>query len=109
MLQARFEDAQFFYNSDLKQSLEDFVPKLEGTQFHRDLGNLLQKTERVVQLIRPIAEACGLTGVHCLHSSAGLLCSTKYSKQLHGRLSHTHTDTEHVKPSACLARHLHTW
>ena len=38
MLQARFEDAQFFYNSDLRQPLEDFVPKLEGTQFHKHLG-----------------------------------------------------------------------
>lgn len=62
MLQARFEDAQFFYNSDLKQPLENFVPKLEGTQFHKDLGNLLQKSQRVERLVGPIAEACGLDG-----------------------------------------------
>lgn len=62
VLQARFEDAQFFYNSDLRQPLEAFIPKLEGTQFHRSLGNLLQKTERVQQLIAPLAEACGLSG-----------------------------------------------
>ena len=62
MLQARFEDAQFFYNSDLKQPLEDFVPKLEGTQFHKRLGNLLHKTERVQQLVGPLAHACHLSG-----------------------------------------------
>ena len=62
MLQARFEDAQFFYNSDLKQPLEDFVSKLAGTQFHKRLGNLLQKTERVQQLVSPLAHACCLSG-----------------------------------------------
>ena len=64
MLQARFQDAQFFYNSDLGQPLDAFVPKLEGTQFHKHLGNLLQKTKRVERLIGPIAEACGLAGQH---------------------------------------------
>ena len=62
VLQARFEDAQFFYNSDLKQPLDVFVSKLEGTQFHKHLGNLLQKTDRVERLIGPISEACGLAG-----------------------------------------------
>ena len=62
VLQARFEDAQFFYMSDMRPPLEAFIPNLEGTQFHRSLGNLLQKTERVQQLIAPLAEACGLSG-----------------------------------------------
>jgi glycyl-tRNA synthetase beta subunit len=71
VLQARFEDAQFFYDSDLKQPLEAYVPKLEGTQFHKALGNLLQKTERVTGLIRPLAEATGLQGASCPSSSSG--------------------------------------
>ena len=62
VLRARFEDAQFFYAADLKQPLEAFLPKLAGTQFHADLGNLLQKSERVTSLIRPLAELTGLTG-----------------------------------------------
>ena len=62
VLHARFEDAQFFYISDMRPPLEAFIPNLEGTQFHRSLGNLLQKTERVQQLIAPLAEACGLSG-----------------------------------------------
>lgn len=61
VLQARFEDAQFFYSTDLKQPLEAYVPKLAGTQFHKALGTLLHKTERVTSLIRPLAEATGLT------------------------------------------------
>ena len=31
VLRARFQDAQFFYEEDLKHKLEDFVPKLAGT------------------------------------------------------------------------------
>ncbi len=62
MLRARFEDAQFFYDADLRQPLAAFAPKLAGTQFHRDLGSLAQKTERVTQLIAPLAAATGLTG-----------------------------------------------
>ncbi len=64
VLRARFEDAQFFYTADLKQPLEAFLPKLAGTQFHKDLGNLLQKSERVTALIRPLAELTGLTGLY---------------------------------------------
>jgi len=55
VLRARFKDAQFFYEEDLRSSLESFVPKLAGTQFHKSLGNLLEKTERTEKLIEPIA------------------------------------------------------
>jgi glycyl-tRNA synthetase len=54
VLRARFEDAQFFYAADLRQPLEAFLPKLAGTQFHKALGNLLQKSE--------LSELTGLTG-----------------------------------------------
>ncbi len=62
VLRARFEDAQFFYSADLRQPLEAFLPKLAGTQFHKTLGNLLQKSERTAGLIRPLAQLTGLTG-----------------------------------------------
>ncbi|EIE22621.1 hypothetical protein COCSUDRAFT_53607 [Coccomyxa subellipsoidea C-169] len=61
VLRARFEDAQFFYSADLRQPLEAFLPKLAGTQFHKTLGNLLQKSERTAGLIRPLAQLTGLT------------------------------------------------
>ena len=70
MLRARFEDAQFFYDADLRQPLEAFAPKLAGTQFHMDLGSLAQKSERVTALIGPLARATGLTGACCLKFSA---------------------------------------
>ena len=62
VLRARFEDAQFFYAADLRQPLQDFLPKLAGTQFHKALGSLLEKSERVECLVGPLAEATCLTG-----------------------------------------------
>lgn len=48
VLRARFEDAQFFYEEDLKTQLADFRPQLAGTLFQKDLGTLLDKSVRPV-------------------------------------------------------------
>ena len=45
VLRARFQDAQFFYQEDLKGSLEQFRPALGGMMFHAELGeHALQRT-----------------------------------------------------------------
>ena len=62
VLRARFEDAVFFYEADCKSRLEDFVPKLEGTVFQKELGTMLDKTRRVEQLVGPLAGEMGLEG-----------------------------------------------
>ncbi|GBF89751.1 hypothetical protein Rsub_02921 [Raphidocelis subcapitata] len=60
VLRARFEDAAFFYREDLKSTLEELRPKLAGTLFQRDLGTLLDKTDRVAALTPHLADAMGL-------------------------------------------------
>ncbi len=50
VLRARLSDAAFFYHEDLKRSLSQFVPELEGKIFHEKLGSLLDKTKRIVAL-----------------------------------------------------------
>ncbi|CAD7695289.1 unnamed protein product [Ostreobium quekettii] len=60
VLQARFEDAQFFYNEDVGQPLDAFCPKLAGTVFQKKLGSLLDKSERVESLVEPVARAACL-------------------------------------------------
>jgi len=62
VLRARFEDAQFFYAADLATPLEALRPRLAGTLFHKDLGTLLDKADRVEALIAPLAAAAGLAG-----------------------------------------------
>jgi glycyl-tRNA synthetase len=61
VLRARFADASFFYNEDLKKPLESFLPALKGTMFHRELGSLFDKSSREVGLVEPVAGLLGLT------------------------------------------------
>jgi glycyl-tRNA synthetase len=58
---ARFDDANFFIQKDLRQPLESFVGALETLTFQVDLGSFLDKTHRLEQLAPSIAEKLGLT------------------------------------------------
>jgi glycyl-tRNA synthetase beta chain len=51
VLQARFQDAQFFFEEDTKEPLAAKLPKLAGVTFQKGLGTLLDKTERLKQLM----------------------------------------------------------
>jgi glycyl-tRNA synthetase beta chain len=57
VLIARFNDANFFFEEDLKQTLEAFVPKLERMLFQQKLGTLLHKTHRLMRLAGRLARA----------------------------------------------------
>jgi len=56
VLRARLADAEFFWNSDLKIPLIDRTEQLKGVLFHKKLGSIHHKTERVVQLARLISD-----------------------------------------------------
>ncbi|MDR5683085.1 MAG: glycine--tRNA ligase subunit beta [Armatimonadota bacterium] len=60
VLGARLTDARFFYDEDRRQRLEDRLGRLAEVVFHRDLGSMLQKTERVVALAGWLADRVGL-------------------------------------------------
>jgi glycyl-tRNA synthetase beta chain len=56
VLRARFADAQFFWSSDLKCRLADYLPKLAKITYESRLGSYLDKTERVRSIARWLAE-----------------------------------------------------
>lgn len=56
VLRARLEDALFFFKSDQKYTLDDFIPALHGSVFQAKLGTMHAKAERVVKLTRMLAE-----------------------------------------------------
>ncbi len=56
VLQARLADADFFYREDRKKPLEEYVPGLREVVFQEGLGNLYEKTERIVTLVRAMAD-----------------------------------------------------
>jgi glycyl-tRNA synthetase beta chain len=52
VLAARLSDAKFFWEQDLKVSLEDQAKKLSAIVFHEKLGTVADKVERVAKLAR---------------------------------------------------------
>ncbi len=57
VLVARFNDAGFFYDEDLKQPLEAFVPALGRILYQQKLGTLLDKVNRLKRLADRLARA----------------------------------------------------
>ena len=53
---ARFADAQFFYDVDRRKKLEERLEQLSHLQFQEKLGNYLDKTKRVEQIARAILD-----------------------------------------------------
>ena len=51
---ARFADAQFFFETDRKKKLEERLPQLEHLQFQEKLGNYREKTDRIVAIAQAI-------------------------------------------------------
>jgi len=56
VLAARLSDARFFYDTDLKTSLELHAEKLKDIVFHEKLGTVADKVERVAKLARWLVE-----------------------------------------------------
>ena len=54
VLKARLSDASFFYNNDCKKGLEHFSNNLSKIVFHRDLGDMSMKVDRIKFLSKKI-------------------------------------------------------
>jgi len=59
VVRPRLTDAEFFFKTDLKQRLEDRLPRLETVLFQQQLGTLSDKTARIEQLAGEIAAQIG--------------------------------------------------
>ncbi|WP_040975306.1 glycine--tRNA ligase subunit beta [Necropsobacter massiliensis] len=59
VVRPRLTDAEFFFKTDLKQRLEDQLPRLETVLFQQQLGTLRDKTDRLEQLSGIIAAQIG--------------------------------------------------
>jgi glycyl-tRNA synthetase beta chain len=57
VLAARLSDAKFFWEADLKVSLEEQASKLSNIVFHEKLGSVADKVERVAKLARWLVES----------------------------------------------------
>ncbi len=59
VLSARLSDGKFFQTEDAKKKLEDYYDKLGTVVFHKKLGSIKDKAQRVEALARELADNVG--------------------------------------------------
>lgn len=75
VIRARFADASYFVQADQQRPLEDYLPDLALLTFQKELGSMLDKTERITGLVGDLAGMLSLTEAD-LHTArrAARLC-----------------------------------
>lgn len=75
VIRARFSDAEFFWNADSRQKLEDFLPRLDTLAFQEQLGSMLDKTRRLEKLVPGLCARLNLSDGETRHAQrAARLC-----------------------------------
>ncbi len=74
VLVARFTDAEFFYNSDVKQPLAAYLPRLSTLTFQEKLGSMLDKNNRVAGMVKDFGYMLNAADdlIEVAHVAAGL-------------------------------------
>ncbi|MCJ8320092.1 MAG: glycine--tRNA ligase subunit beta [Colwellia sp.] len=74
VIRPRLADAEFFFNTDKKQTLESRLEKLESVLFQKQLGSVKEKSERIAKLSEIIANELNENSQYA--HRAGLLSKT---------------------------------
>lgn len=85
VLRARLSDAKFFWEQDLKSSMDDFAQKLKKVTFQADLGSVYEKTERVTKLCEYLATKVDSDGKQKLKENvkrASMICKADLVTQV---------------------------
>lgn len=61
VIRARFADANFFINEDLKHKLSDMLEKLGTLTFQQKLGSMLDKSVRIRKMVEALGPQLGLS------------------------------------------------
>jgi glycyl-tRNA synthetase beta chain len=69
VLRARFADARFFWETDQKCRLADYLPKLAAVTYQEKLGSYAEKVERMREMARWLSEQWFASGI--AHASVG--------------------------------------
>ena len=56
VIKARFEDAKFYYEEDIKKGLERLLESTKGIIYHKKLGSLYDKSIRINKIARKISQ-----------------------------------------------------
>ncbi|XP_050386731.1 glycine--tRNA ligase, chloroplastic/mitochondrial 2 isoform X2 [Argentina anserina] len=60
VLRARYEDAKFFYEMDTRKSFSEFRSQLKGILFHEKLGTMLEKVQRLENMVGKLTLVLGM-------------------------------------------------
>jgi len=83
VIRARFADADFFYQADTIQPLEEFLPRLDTLTFQEQLGSVLDKTKRLEQLAPRLSAVLGLSEAETATAMrAAHLCKADLATQM---------------------------
>jgi glycyl-tRNA synthetase beta chain len=72
VMRARLSDAQFFYQSDKKSTLESHVDALKNVTYQHKLGSVFDKTQRVEKTVKQLAKVLKRDDAHV--TRAAQLC-----------------------------------
>lgn len=111
VLRARLQDAEFFYNEDLKVPLDAKVDDLKKVVFLEGLGTIYEKTERLVKLSRYLCGVFNLTdnqrqtAERAAHLSKADLVSSMVNEfsELQGIMGGAYAQVAGEKKELCLA------
>ena len=85
VLNARFNDAKFFYDEDKKVSLEEFLSRTERMTFQEKLGSVRQRADRLAALTEAVCRHAGFSTEGA--RDAGLFAKADLSSGLVSELS----------------------
>lgn len=86
VLRARLSDAQFFYQADLKNTMDDWREQLKGVLFQAKLGSMHGKVERVEKLGAHLTRSED-TQIQSQVQRAAQLCKTDLVSQVVGEFA----------------------
>lgn len=88
VLNARFNDAKFFFDEDIKHNLDYFLEKTSGIVFQEKLGSVRRRADRLSALAAEIASATGAGPEEVEFArTAGLYCKADLSTGLVSELA----------------------
>jgi glycyl-tRNA synthetase beta chain len=112
VLNARLNDALFFYEEDSRKSIDDFWEATSRIVFQEKLGTIKQRTERLAELAESIARDWGLNTKHA--AEAGRLSKADLSTglvselpSLQGKVGAEYARKQGMAEEVCRAIELH--
>ncbi|MDW3095910.1 MAG: glycine--tRNA ligase subunit beta [Gammaproteobacteria bacterium] len=112
VIKPRFDDAKFFWERDKQKSLESRTNDLQGILFEKQLGSLLEKSQRVSSLTKALCKQIDIDNKDA--ARAALLCKADLVSdmvnefpKLQGIMGryYAHNDNESVEVATAIGEH----